>query len=90
MARHQRTLGDQLSLDVGGGLTPLAASFKVSGKLAVNDELMRGDEVTVTIADADGVVIAAGAGYVRGVNFLTHKPKDAPDWVERAHTIKLD
>lgn len=90
MARQLRVAGTQLSLDVGGGITPLAASFKVGGKLVVADELKRGEEVTVTIANADGVVIAAGAGYVRGIGFVTHRPKDAPDWVERVHSIKLD
>lgn len=89
MAGRQRELGQQLSLNVGGGIAPLAASFKVSGKLLVDEELMRGEEVTVTIANADGVVVCAGAGYVRGIGFVTHEPKDLPEWVERVHTIKL-
>lgn len=89
MAPRQEQL-EQLTLDVGGGLKPLAASFRVGGKMLVDCELKRGEQVTVTISDADGCLIAAGAGYVNGIGFETHRPKDLPEWVERVHKIKLD
>lgn len=84
-----RALGEQLNLDVGGSLRPAGSSFRVSGKLAVDDQLLRGDEVLVTITNADGEIVVAGHGYVKGIGFLTHRPADAPEWVERVHTIKL-
>jgi hypothetical protein len=85
-----RVLRENLTLEVGGGKMPSVATFKVSGKLLVDDQMLRGDECTLTIANADGEVIAAGTGFVKGINFVTHEETEsAPEFVERAHTIKL-
>lgn len=85
-------LQGQLSFDVGGDHgQPEVATFRVSGALATSiRELEKGEDVRISIIDADGQVVAAGEGYVRGVGFREHRPKDGPSWTERTHAIKLE
>jgi hypothetical protein len=51
-------------------------SIKLSGSLRLEDKLENCDLVSVTFADADGQVIAAGMAEI-GVGFKKHKGKDA-------------
>lgn len=90
MGAAQRS--EQLTLEVAPGhVVPDVASFKVTGALGSAQESLMGHRVTVTIADADGQVIAAGAGHVKGVGFKRHEATTrAPAYVERIHSIKLD
>jgi hypothetical protein len=54
------------------------------------DMPIAGTEVTVTIADADGQVIASGIGRVVGINFKDHDATQrAPAWTERVHAVKV-
>jgi hypothetical protein len=69
---------------------PEAATFRLSGALGAGRELHKGEEIMVTLADSDGQVIASGHGWVRGVGFREHRPKDGPSWTERTHQIKLE
>jgi hypothetical protein len=81
----------QLSFEVGGDhALPEAATFRVSGALAAGRELQKGEDVRLVLTDADGQVVAAGEGYVRGIAFHEHRPKDGPSWTERKHAIKLE
>lgn len=81
----------QLTFEVGGSHDePETATFRIGGALAAGSELRKGDEVTVVLSDADGQVIASGSGWVRGVGFREHRPKDGPSWTERTHAIKLE
>lgn len=59
-----------------------------SGTLAVERPLKRGEEMTITIADADGVVVASGQGFVKGVAF-NETEKKGLTIVERKHKVKL-
>lgn len=81
----------QLSFEVGGDhAMPSLASFRVSGALDAGRELEKGEDVRIVLMDADGQVVAQGDGYVRGVGFREHRPKDGPSWTERTHAIKLE
>lgn len=81
----------QLSFEVGGQHGhPDAASFRLSGALAAFRELRKGEEVRVTLSDADGQVIATADGWVHGIGFKEHRPKDGPSWTERTHQIKVE
>lgn len=81
----------QLTFDVGGEHDqPATASFRVTGALDAAGELKKGDDVRVVVTDADGQIVATGLGYVRGVGFREHRPKDGPSWTERTHAIKLE
>jgi len=82
----------QLSFDVGGDhRRPEVATFRVSGAIgSTMRELQKGEDVQIVITDADGQVVAAGEGYVRGIGFREHRSKDGPSWTERTHAIKLE
>ncbi len=79
----------QLSFDVGGAI-PDAASLKTSGTLAVSRDLKKGEEIRVTVTDADGQVIAAGEGYITSVSFIDKRDKYGDiESTERAHKADI-
>jgi hypothetical protein len=79
-----------MTLEVGiqNDEMPIVGSLSVSGKLDLAEQLFKGDDVIVTIADADGAVITRAYGFVQGVGFTDHKTK-ALTYTERRHKIKL-
>jgi hypothetical protein len=62
-------------------------SIAISGSLSLKEKLNNCEWVTVTIADADGNVIANGIGDI-SVGFVPHFTKEA-NIMERAHKAKL-
>jgi hypothetical protein len=83
------TRPDQMTLEVG----EQPEDMPIAGTVAIAPfpapvELHKRDEVTVTIADADGQVIASGIGRVVGINFKDHDATQrAPAWTERVHAV---
>jgi len=63
-------------------------SVGASGTMESSRPLRGGEAVTVTVADADGEIIASGEGKVKGVGFNEHEKKGIVI-VERKHKIKL-
>lgn len=84
----------QMTLDVGQHRhdgRPIIGSLKISGGALLEDELYKGDRVTVTVADADGAVVLAAPGHVRAIGFTDNEATSRrPAYTERKHTIKLD
>jgi hypothetical protein len=87
------TSDQQLTLDVqmpqdapNGGL--LTASVTLAA-LPVERDLNPGDQVTVTIADADGVVVGQCAQEISGVAFKPLLIDKEPVGLERAHKAKV-
>lgn len=87
------TTDQQLSLDVqmfpdvaGAGL--LVASVTLAA-LPVDRNLHPGDQITVTIADADGMVIGQCAQEIAGVAFKPLVVDKMPVGLERAHKAKV-
>lgn len=80
----------QMTLDVGEVEDELSTtgSFSVSGRLPALEELMKGDEVTVTISNADGVVVAHAVAAIGFIGFKLHDV-DGVRWTERQHRAKL-
>jgi hypothetical protein len=62
-------------------------SISLSGSLSLNEKLNNCERVTVTIASADGQVIAAGEADI-SVGFSPHFTKEA-NIMERTHKAKL-
>jgi hypothetical protein len=81
----------QLSFDIGGDVArPTGASLKITGSGDIRSQLFMGDDVTLRVVDAAGVVVAQFEGSVVNVAFKQHEPTDSePEWVERIHSIKL-
>lgn len=63
-------------------------SLSASGSIGLTRPLKRREEVTIQIADADGVVIASGQGVVKGYGFAETE-KQGITIVERKHKVKL-
>jgi hypothetical protein len=86
----RRLRGEQLSFQVGlPGNKPDVGSVKVSGSLGVGRDLRRQQEVVVTVALADGTVLASGHGKVTGIGFKDTEDKYGLVTTERIHTISL-
>lgn len=81
----------QLTLDVGlRSEPPLGSTFRLSGELSsLTQELRIDDLVQVLIMGADGEVVLSSYARCSGVGFVKHRPNNGPEWVERAHKIKL-
>jgi hypothetical protein len=62
-------------------------SISISGSLGLKEKLNNCESVSITIADADGNVIAAGMGDI-SCGFVPHFTKEA-NIMERAHKAKL-
>lgn len=62
-------------------------SLRIGGALPLKRKLDNLSRVTVTLADADGKIIATGIGEI-SAGFKPHKTKEA-FIMERAHTAKL-
>lgn len=75
----ERTAGEEIDAFVHG--------IKLSGSLALKEKLDNLSRVTVTFADADGKVIAAGLAEI-SVGFKKTKTKTAT-FMERSHMAKL-
>lgn len=70
---------------------PLAATVAMSGKLEaihLERELYQDEDVTVTITDAKGRVVARGPGTVKKAGTRRDEAGDV-SWLTREHTIKL-
>lgn len=63
-------------------------SLSATGSLQLTRPLKRGESITIQVADADGVVIAAGEGYIKGYGF-SESEKKGIIIVERKHKAKL-
>ena len=83
------TVAKQLTFDVGGE-KPTESLLRLAGGLFTSRELAKGEEIHVSVADADGQVVAEGYGKVVAVSF-----KDRFDEhghvteTERAHSAKV-
>jgi hypothetical protein len=67
----------------------LSASLKISGDLWLDHNLYDGDELTVTVASADGEVIAQAVAEVGPIAFQPIKEKRVRIGTNRAHTAKV-
>jgi hypothetical protein len=72
---------------VGGGV--MAASLKISGSLGLKADLQAGDVLTVTVADADGLVVTEGLIEVGSPGFKTLTLQGEPFGTERIHKAKV-
>lgn len=79
----------QLSFEVGGH-HPTKASLGVTGKMVLDRQIAKGEEVVVTIADADGEIIAAGHGAVVSIAFTDKTDSEGFTTTTREHKVKLD
>jgi hypothetical protein len=87
-------IDQQLSLDVlpdsrvvPGGV--FVGSLRVSGEFAVEQNLNRGQQLVVSIADADGQVLTTALAMVVGVGFVSIYDGDTVIGTERQHKAKL-
>ena len=80
-AVQERSDGTERELVVG--------TVKVSGSFRVDRDLDRREEFTVTIADADGLVVATGLAVAGGPKFVDIEDKGRVLGVERQHSIKV-
>lgn len=62
-------------------------TIKMAGSLSLQDRLNNLERVTITIAGADGEVIAAGEAQITA-GFVLHETKDATI-MERVHKAKV-
>lgn len=68
----------------------VVGTLKIAGEYRLDRDLRAGDELTVTIADADGEVIAHGLARVGPVTLSPIEEKDAGViGTERAHRAKV-
>lgn len=67
----------------------LMGTLKLGGGFAVPRDLQPGEELTVTVADADGQVIAASRAEVETVAFPPIKDKGVAIGTERRHKAAL-
>ena len=90
-AAQRVQIPQQLSFDIGGDQArPTGASFNVSGRGEIRNQLLMGDDVTLRVIAADGEIVAEFEGSVSNVAFKRHDATETTnEWVERAHTIKL-
>lgn len=65
---------------------PLEASIKIKGRFGIAQNLQHGDQVSVTIASADGTVIAQGVCEVGIPAFAPLLVKGDLIGLERVHT----
>jgi hypothetical protein len=81
----------QLTFDIGGDVArPTGASFQISGKGDIRNQMFMDDDVTLRVIAADGEIIAEFEGAVTNVAFKKHAQTETEaEWVERVHTIKL-
>lgn len=83
----------QLSLDVGSGVDVgdlVVGTIQISGRLQCQHELNLDDVVVLTIANADGEVIAAGQATIESVPPIAHRPAQGIPWNERRHKAKIE
>lgn len=85
----------QLSLDVRQRPSLedplLTGSLKLKGDLPVKRDLQVGEQITVTVADADGIIFATGLFEVGAPGFKELKMRDVgPIGLERVHTAQYD
>lgn len=80
----------QMTLEIGMLEDELSTtgSYSVSGRMPAIEELEKGDELTVTITNADGVVVAHAVGMIGFIGFKLHDV-DGVRWTERQHRAKL-
>ena len=78
----------QLTLDVGGD-EPEAATFRLTGALAVRREVRMGETIGVHVIGADGELIAEGQGEVTTVLFRRRGEAQGRPWTERVHGVTL-
>lgn len=64
-------------------------ALSIGGQFGVDRDLDAGDELTVTIASADGEVLAQGVVEVQGVAFKPVKVKGFVIGTTRVHKAKL-
>lgn len=64
-------------------------TVKLRGKLRVPRDLARREELTVTIADLDGLIVASGQLRVSGLAFKDIEDRGHPIGVERIHTASV-
>lgn len=67
----------------------LEGSIAIKGAMRVDRNFHAGDELTVTVHDADGEVVATGECEVGMPAFKQIKIKGDPVGTERAHTAKI-
>ncbi len=81
----------QLTLDVGLEKEPPAGStFRLQGEISsLERELRIDDVVQVLVMGIDGEILLSKYACCVGVSFIKHRPENGPDWVERAHKLKI-
>lgn len=84
----------QLTLEVEpepelGADDRVLGSLTIGGSFAVGRDLQRGDELIVTVAGADGELLAQSQAVVGKVGFQTIRVKGDPVGTERKHGAKL-
>lgn len=89
---RDRLQAPQLSFELGTGRrdNPDFATLKISGQLAVDQNLLYGAPVTITVTDPGGEVIATGSAAVGYPGFKDHFDKLGSKTVERLHTATIE
>ena len=83
------TIGRQLSFDVGGQ-RPTGAALSMSGKLALDRELRKGEQVVVNVVDENGEIVVSGHGAVVAVSFVDRETEAEGLVTTREHKVKFD
>ncbi len=85
------TVLQQLALDFNvGGNRPDTAKLGITGKLALDKQLHKGENFVIQILDEDNEIIAAGSGTCVAVAFTDKTDKEGDITTTREHKIKLD
>ncbi len=82
----------QISFDLGtrGDARPDFATVKIGGDLLVTHDIAVGEEVTVTVTDRHGEVIAEGKAVCDWPRFKTTIDKHDIATTERIHPVKIN
>lgn len=67
----------------------LTAALKIGGSFFITQDMHPGEELTVTVANADGQVVAQGVAEIGGVGFTPIKDAGRTIGMERQHKAKL-
>lgn len=84
-----------MTLDVGiqgyGDDPLMIGTLKVTGTLKCHRNLDVGEAMTITIANADGEVVASAIdAEISAVPIIGHDAtQTAPAWIERQHKVKV-
>lgn len=68
----------------------LIGGLKIAGTFSVDRDLQAGDQITVSIANADGEIVAKGVCEMKAPHFKVIEIEGEPIGMERIHTAKVE